>query len=413
MEILIAEDNSAVRLLYETTLKQTGHTLVLTKNGTEAFARFTETTPGMVITDWDMPGMNGIDLCRKIRSYENDRYTYIIFVTSMDRKEDAVQGLDAGADDYIRKPFHGRELMARIRAGERILQLEERISLATAELYRSEKMAAVGRLAAGIAHEVNNPLGAISGNLEVLESYHLEFQQFIDVWKGFYLSLNQKKNLDLSIMKGADAVRTSEEEKDLTFLMEDSREILTESRDSVRRIAALVDDLRTFARPGEADAKKVDVNGEIETALRIVKNEMVFAEPVGLDFGTLPLLECQAAQLNQVFYALLANAAHATREKGRVRIATKEEGGTIVVTVSDTGTGIEKEELPRLFDPFFTTRKAGEGRGMGLHLAYHIVKSHGGSIEVKSDYGKGTVFTLVLPLSFSRVEANGEENGEE
>ena len=409
MEILIAEDNSAVRLLYETTLKQTGHKLVLTENGTEAFARFTRTMPRMVITDWDMPGMNGIDLCRKIRSHENDRYTYIIFVTSMDRKEDAVRGLDAGADDYIRKPFHARELMARIRAGERILQLEERIALASVELYRSEKMAAVGRLSAGIAHEVNNPLGAISGNLEVLESYHLEFQQFLSLWEGFYASLNQKKDLDASIRNGLDAVRAAEEEKDLAYIMEDCREILTESRGSIRRIAALVNDLRTFARPGEAGVKKVDVNGEIETALRIIKNEIVFAHPVGLDFGNLPLVECQPSQLNQVFYAFLANAAHATREKGRVRIATKGGSDSVVVTVSDTGTGIEKEELSRLFDPFFTTRKVGEGRGMGLHLAYHIVKNHGGRIEVKSDHGKGTVFTLVLPLSFPRGEENGEE----
>lgn len=401
MDILIAEDNAAILNLYAVTLKNTEHTLILTKNGIEAFEQFEKTGARIVITDWEMPGMNGLDLCRKIRAYGNDKYIYIIFVTSRDQKGDAVAGFDAGADDYIQKPFQAEELIARIRAGERIIQLEDRLRSTYEKLFRAEKMASVGRLAAGIAHEINNPVSFISGNLEVMVEYHNDQQEFMDQWNNFYRSLKKIDNVSNDVLSMVEKVKSTEEEKDLGFLMTDVPDLLQDSMVGIKRIAELVNDMRSFAHPGEVAVKTVDLNNEIQAVLKIVKQDISFKESLSIDFGDIPEIECDPSQLNQVFYDLLANAAYATREKGKVRISTKSDQKNIIIMVSDTGTGIKNDVLPMLFDPFFTTKDVGEGKGMGLNVAYNTVKRHGGRIDVKSDYGKGSVFTVFLPVDNS------------
>ena len=402
MNIVLAEDNPAVMHLYAQILENTAYTPFFAENGNVAFEQYLKTNARMVITDWTMPEMDGIDLCRKIREHKSSHYTYIIFVTSMDREKDAVAGLDAGADDYIKKPFHAEELLARIRSGARILELEDRVMLSCEELHKSEQMASLGRLAAGIAHEINNPLGFISANLEMLKAYREDQQNFIETWRDFYRFLEKKSAVDEEIKKQADHIKKVEDENELAYIMDDIQDLLIESLDGVQRIADIVRDMKAFGRPGEdALVKKVDLNQEIETAVRIVKQDVSFNYPIRLDLGDIPEIECRPAHLNQVFYALLANAAHATRKKGRVRVLTRSENSHLRIMVSDSGEGIPKDVLPKLFDPFFTTKEVGEGKGMGLNVAYYVVKSHGGQIEVKSDYGKGSVFTLMLPLQFN------------
>ncbi|MFO7884824.1 MAG: response regulator [Desulfobacteraceae bacterium] len=404
MNIVLAEDNPAVMHLYAQILENTPYTLFFAENGVDAFAQYLKTNSRMVITDWTMPEMDGIELCQKIREHKSSHYTYIIFVTSMDREKDAVMGLDAGADDYIKKPFHAEELLARIRSGVRILELEDRVLLSCEELHKAEQMASLGRLAAGIAHEINNPLGFITSNLEILRAYREDQQNFMEKWRDFYRFLEKKSVVDEEIKKQADHIKKFEDENELAYIMDDFQDLLTENLEGVQRIADIVKDMKAFGRPGDDSlVKRVDINREIETTVRVVKQDVSFNYPIHMDLGDIPKIECRPAHLNQVFYALLANAAHATRKKGRVRILTRAENNHLRIMVSDSGEGIPYEVLPKLFDPFFSTKEVGEGKGMGLNVAYHVVKSHGGRIKVKSDYGKGSVFTLLLPLQFEET----------
>ncbi len=400
MKIIIAEDNPVILNLYKISLKNTGYELILTKNGAEALKRLNETKAQMVITDWEMPEMDGLSLCRYIREQENTPYVYIIFVSSHDRQNDAIKGLNAGADDYIKKPFNPDELISRIRAGERIIELEDKFKKAYGNLVHVEKMASIGRLAAGIAHEINNPAGFILSNLDIMREYQHDIMKIIKHYNELVSYILNEKSTDIpdKIKTMADNIKTEAEKIDIGFILEDTKDLLNENKKGILKITELVQELRAFVHPGEQKIKSVDLNEEIKAVLNIIQHDIEFKKPVSANFGDIPHIACNPAEMNQVFYGLLSNAAKATEEKGRIMISTKTDNDNIVVMISDTGKGIEKENLSRIFDPFFTTGDIDKGRGMSLNSAYNIVKNHGGRIDVKSDIGKGSVFSVILPV---------------
>ncbi|MDY6851514.1 MAG: response regulator, partial [Thermodesulfobacteriota bacterium] len=176
MEILIAEDDNISRRLLHKIIEKLGYKVILAEDGRQAWDLFQKNPAKMVITDWMMPEMDGLELCRKIREAKPSHYVYIIILTAKDQAEDSVKGLDAGADDYIIKPFKSGQLRARIRAGRRIIKLEEDSQKAHVQLLHSEKMASIGRLAAGVAHEINNPLGFVDSNLDTLLDYRHDIE---------------------------------------------------------------------------------------------------------------------------------------------------------------------------------------------------------------------------------------------
>ena len=400
MKILIVEDDPVTQKLLEKIVRREGYDAIPANNGKIAWKTVKKEEVDMVITDWMMPEMNGLQLCRKIRRADLSRYVYVILLTSKDQAEDAVAALDAGADDYIRKPFNPNELVARIFAGKRIIELEDNQKKANAQLFQSEKMASIGQLAAGVAHEINNPTGFISSNLKTLTDYQNDLNNLIKHYRKLVTDLKEtnRENLSSSIEKQLERIANLEEEADIDFILEDIMDLISDCKEGSARIKKIVIDLKDFAHPGEDKIQSTDINDGIETTLNVVWNELKYKATVNKELGTLPIVQCYPQQLNQVFMNLFVNAAQAIEKQGEISISTRADNGFVEIKIGDTGSGIDKKNLARIFDPFFTTKDVGKGTGLGLNVAYNIIKKHKGTIDVKSQVGKGTVFKIRLPV---------------
>jgi PAS domain S-box-containing protein len=273
---------------------------------------------------------------------------------------------------------------------ERMKQTNMRLEEAQNQLLQSEKMASIGQLAAGVAHEINNPIGFVSSNLGSLRGY-------IEPVFGLVALL---KRLPASVLP---AELSAELERvdaavDLDFVQEDLPQLLDESEEGLSRVKKIVQDLKDFSRVDHADWQDADLNAGLESTLNVVMNEVKYKAEVRKDYGPLPPVHCIAAQLNQVFMNLIVNAAHAIPERGTITLATRAEGDWVCVEISDTGTGMSEEVKRRIFEPFFTTKPVGKGTGLGLSLSFSIVQKHGGRIEVDSEPGVGTRFRVWIPV---------------
>jgi len=400
MKILIVEDEPASQKLLEKIVQSEGYDAIPANDGKSAWEIVKKEKIEMVITDWMMPEMDGLKLCRKIRQADLPRYVYIILLTAKNQAEDAVAALDAGADDYIRKPFNPDELKARILAGKRIIELEDSQKKANAQLFQSEKMVSIGQLAAGVAHEINNPTGFVSSNLKTLTDYQNDINKLIKHYRKLVTNLKKtnRKHLSSSTEKQLEQIASLEDEADIDFILEDIMDLISDCKEGTERIKKIVIDLKDFAHPGEDKIQSADINGGIEATLNVVWNELKYKATVNKELGKLPMVNCYPQQLNQVFMNLFVNAAQAIEKQGKISIVTRADDGFVEITIGDTGSGIDKEYLSRIFDPFFTTKDVGKGTGLGLNVAYNIIKKHNGTIDVKSQVGKGTVFKIRIPI---------------
>ena len=399
MKILIAEDDPISQNLLDKMVQNEGYDTVLVNNGKSALEKVKRDKIDMVITDWLMPEMDGLQLCREIRRANLSRYVYVILLTSKGQVEDAVEALDAGADDYIRKPFNPDELKARILAGNRIIELEDSQKKANAQLLQSEKMSSIGQLAAGVAHEINNPTGFVSSNLKTLTDYLNDLSNLINHYRKLVSDLkeNTPGNLPSIIKEKLEQIASLEEEVDIDFILEDIIDLISDCKEGTDRIKKIVIDLKDFAHPGEDKLQTADINLGIETTLNVVWNELKYKTTVHKNLGKLPLIKCYPQQLNQVFMNLFVNGAQAIEKKGEINITTHADNGFVEIRIADTGSGIDRKNLDRIFDPFFTTKDVGKGTGLGLNVAYNIIKKHKGTINVESQLGKGTVFIIRIP----------------
>jgi PAS domain S-box-containing protein len=276
------------------------------------------------------------------------------------------------------------------------------------QLLQSEKMAAVGQLSAGVAHEINNPTGFVSSNLSTLGNYVRDLKRLTTEYRK--LSADLAEQLDpaeypLISSQIADLGRL-EKKIDIDFVLRDIEDLVAESREGTERIKKIVSDLKGFSHPGEDRQQMADINAGIESTLNVVWNEIKYKAQVSKELGDIPPVRCYPQQINQVFMNILVNAAQAIPEKGEIVIRTCLEGDLVKITISDTGTGIKPENLPRIFEPFFTTKEVGKGTGLGLNVAYNIVKKHKGSIEARSSVGAGTTFIIRLPQNADVVSDN-------
>jgi two-component system NtrC family sensor kinase len=292
------------------------------------------------------------------------------------------------------------ELEAALRENERInrdltREREEQRSLikkleeAHNQLLQSEKLASIGQLAAGVAHEVNNPIGFVNSNLGTLKKYIGQILGVLDE----YAALEAEAAPVLR-----QRIEASKRRADLDFLREDVLVLIAESIDGAARVRRIVQDLRDFSRPGDSEWKTVDLHAGLESTLNVVWNEIKYKAEVVRDYGRLPAVECLPFQLNQVFLNLLVNAGQAIPEHGIITLRTGCEGDWVSVAVADTGCGMTAEVRERVFDPFFTTKPVGKGTGLGLSVAYGIIEKHGGRIDVDSEPGIGSTFTIRLPV---------------
>jgi len=269
-----------------------------------------------------------------------------------------------------------------------ILKLEE----AHHQLLQSEKLASIGQLAAGVAHEINNPIGFVNSNLSSLRLYIDQLLQLCDLYQRGESLIDPDAPLLQELQRLKSAI-------DLPFLREDIRALLEESVEGTARVRRIVQDLRDFSRVGDIEWQQADIHTGLESTLNIAANEIKYRAEVVRDYGELPPIDCVPAQLNQVFLNLLVNAAQAMSQRGTITIRTRRHGAEVRIAFVDTGSGIAPELLDKVFDPFFTTKPVGSGTGLGLSLSYGIIQKHGGRIAVESAPGEGTCFTLHLPIS--------------
>ena len=280
-----------------------------------------------------------------------------------------------------------------------------------AQLLQSEKMASIGRLAAGVAHEINNPTGFVSSNLKTLSDY---IEDIMGLFKEYRkLISNLKKNSDIcgplsEISEQLKRIGDLENEVDLEFVLKDIFELIDESKEGTERIKKIVQDLKDFAHPGQDKPKFADINQNIDSTVNVVWNELKYKADVIKDYGDLPRVQCYPQLLNQVFMNLLINCSQSIEKRGEINIKTRADNGYVEIKISDTGSGIPKENLNRIFDPFFTTKDVGKGTGLGLNVAYNIIKKHHGKIDVNTGVGKGTTFTIKIPVTGDQLQTSND-----
>ncbi len=279
-----------------------------------------------------------------------------------------------------------------LRANEELKQLNSRLSDAQDKLVQSEKLASIGQLAAGVAHEINNPIGFIFSNFGTLERYLADLFQMLAAY--------EEAEATLAGTPTGARLKALRDKVELDFLKEDIPSLMRESKDGITRVRNIVQNLKDFSRVDTSQEWVLaDLHHGLDSTLNIVNNEIKYKAEVMKAYGELPDVECLPSELNQVFMNLLVNAAHAIQtERGTIVIRTGTEQEHVWVEIEDDGAGIAKENLGRIFDPFFTTKPVGKGTGLGLSLAYGIVKKHFGQIDVFSQVGVGTRFRVTLPV---------------
>jgi two-component system NtrC family sensor kinase len=281
------------------------------------------------------------------------------------------------------------------------------------QLIQSEKMASIGQLAAGVAHEINNPTGFVSSNLKTLSDYQNDIFGLIREYRKLIADLKQNGTSQANpaaIQGDLGRIAALEKEMDIDFIMDDTPNLIKDCQEGTERVKKIVIDLKDFAHPSEQKPQYADINQNLDSTLNIVWNELKYKATVTKEYGELPQVHCYPQQLNQVFMNLLVNAAQAIEKEGEIRISTQALDGHVEIKVSDTGSGIPKENLSRIFDPFFTTKEVGKGTGLGLNVAYNIIQKHKGTIDVESEVGKGTTFIIRLQVE-AGLESNENQEG--
>jgi len=279
-----------------------------------------------------------------------------------------------------------------LRTNEALTELNRKLSAAQEQLVQSEKLASIGQLAAGVAHEINNPIGYIFSNVGTLEKYLASVFRMLGAY--------EESEALLAGTPAAARLAALRAEVELDYLKEDIPTLMSETREGIERVRKIVQDLKDFSH---VDARRewewADIHKGIDSTLNIVNNEIKYKADVVKEYGNLPEVLCLPSELNQVFMNLLVNAAHAvTKERGTLVVRSGADASDVWVEVEDDGCGIAADNLKRIFDPFFTTKPIGKGTGLGLSLSYGIVKKHGGRLDVDSEIGRGTRFRVTIPI---------------
>jgi len=405
--ILIVDDEPPVRKMFAEFLGDS-YECCTAASADEALALLAVESYALVISDVMMPGRNGVELLREITA----RYpeTAVIMISGVDRPQRVRDALRVGAFDYLIKPCEMDVLTFSVeRALERralrrtalkykadlerknleLANSKSELERLQAQIIHSEKMASLGQLAAGVAHELNNPAGFIYGNMDILKGDLAGLHELLAAYEEIAVSHD-----------GAQQIATLKAENNYERVMGDLNSIVADCLEGAERIRDIVQNLRLFSRLDEAEIKKVDLCEGIDSTMRLLSRYYISGRiELHRDYGDLPAVSCYAGQLNQVWMNLLSNAAQSIDGKGEVFVSTRLEDDWAVVEVRDSGAGIPKDQLQRIFDPFFTTKPVGEGTGLGLSISYGIVERHGGTITVESKVGVGTAFTVKIPLN--------------
>ena len=309
---------------------------------------------------------------------------------------------------FLRKIIFRKKdvIMATVRDISDRKQAETIIKKMQFQAIQREKLATIGQLAAGVAHEINNPMGFINSNLATLKKYTGRLAEFIG-----HLSINIINNTNAETGKQVEDTRKLMK---IDHILTDTLTLIEESLEGAERVKGIVRNLNSFARVDHAELSIIDINESLNNTINIAWNQIQYVATLNREFGDIPRIKCFPQQLNQVFLNLLVNAAHAIRTKGGehgvINVRTWSDNNAILVSIADTGCGIPEEIRLRIFEPFFTTKDVGKGTGLGLSISYDIIRKHGGEISVDSEAGLGTTFIVSLPVDGPKGQSSAEDN---
>jgi two-component system NtrC family sensor kinase len=417
--ILVVDDNPTnIQVLFDV-LSEMGYRVAIAKSGEAALQRLQSYHPDIILLDVMMPGIDGFETCQRLKADPATCDIPVIFMTALSETVDKVKGLSLGAVDYITKPIQHEEALARIRVHLQLSHTQKHLERKTVELsqaiehleqtqmhlVQSEKMSSLGQLMAGIAHEINNPINFINGNIAPAQEYIADLMTFLELYRECHPQAHPK------IQAWMEAV-------DVEYLQEDLPKLIASMKMGGDRIRQLVLSLRNFSRMDEAECKPVDIHEGLESTLLILQHRLK-ARPnhpniqVVRDYGQLPPVECYPSQLNQVVMNLIANAIDALEERDQQRSAAESEANpstitirteevshqAIAIRISDNGSGIPDDCRAKLFEPFFTTKPIGKGTGLGLSISHQIItEKHGGKLYCHSTPGQGSEFVIEIPM---------------
>ncbi|MBN1766115.1 MAG: response regulator [Sedimentisphaerales bacterium] len=397
-KVLVADDHIATRRMIQVALEKNGYEVVSVNDGLQAWSLLSsKPSLQLAILDWDMPGLDGVEICTKMQEEHKSRLCHIILLTAKEGTENITNALKAGANDYITKPFNKDELLARLHVGERIIGLQT-------QLTQAQKLESIGQLASGIAHEINTPTQYVGDNLTFLEEGFEDMQKVLGKYTEL-IALCRDNHLYDSIINDIDRLC---HEVDLEYLAQEIPNATRQSNEGVRRISEIVHAMKEYSHPGMKEKTKCDINKSIVNTITVARNKWKYVSDVKTDLDPdLPLVTCLPAEINQVILNLIVNAAEAiqemvedgSKEKGTITVSSRQDHDWVDIKVSDTGPGIPEAIHDKIYDPFFTTKQVGRGSGQGLMVSYSIVtEKHDGIISFETEAGKGTTFTIRLPI---------------
>lgn len=416
--ILVVDDTPDNLRLLSAMLTAQGFEVRKALNGKMALTACQMVLPDVILLDINMPDMDGYQVCQQLKADDKTCEVPVIFISALDDVVDKVKAFDVGGVDYIAKPFHGVEVVLRIenQINLRLLQVKlqeknlllqqalDNLQASQVKQIQNEKMVALGQLVAGLAHEINNPISFIYGNLQYAGQYVQELVNMIEVYQQEYPKPTPK-------------IQQIAKNIDLNFMIKDLQNLIGAMYRGSDRIREIVRALQHFSRHDEAEMKRVNIHEDIENTLVMLQHRLREtadhpAIVVVKDYGNLPLVTCYASELNQVFMHLLNNAIDAIEEgvgnqsstpdllsTPQIQIHTEVTDLNMVkIAIADNGTGIEESLRSRLFDPFFTTKPVGKGSGLGLSISYQIiVQKHRGQITCTSSVGRAE-FAIEIPI---------------
>ncbi len=413
--ILIVDDNPTNLDVISEALSDAGYNIAIATSGERALKQIERRIPDLILLDVMMPGIDGFETCQRLKANPHTDDIPVIFMTALADESSKIKGFEVGAVDYITKPFQEQEVLARVKTHLQLSlltqNLEQQVAQKSAELQssqlqliQSEKMSALGNLVAGVAHEINNPIGFLGGNIKPALDYINDLFGLIDLVQQTYPQLEP-------------AIQQEMETIDLEYIREDLPKLIGSMEEGVRRIKDISNSLRNFSRADNDCPVICNLHDGIDSTLMILKHRLKPSEihpeiQVIKDYGELPEIECYAGQLNQVFMNLLSNAIDALEESNHgenyqdihnqitIKTELSSDQNQAIIRIQDNGIGMEEEVQKRIFDDLFTTKCVGKGTGLGLAIARQIIlEKHKGNISFNSKLGRGTEFIIFLPIN--------------
>lgn len=421
--IMVVDDKPANLKLLEKMLSDKGYLVRPFPKSPMAINAALSDPPDLILLDINMPGMDGFEVCQKLKQDERTRQVPVIFISALAETLDKIKAFGVGGVDYITKPFQFEEVYARVKTHlnlklsqqiveEKNLLLEKTLSdlqAAQKQLVQSEKMAALGVLTAGIAHEINNPVNFIKTSALGLEQDINDIEELLS----FYNENCTRCNSDETIRERLASIK---KEIDFDLLIEELPELMHNLKEGVRRTQEIVSSLRLYSRMDDFDFRQTDLHSLIDAALVILKNRYNKNIEIEKEYGNIPLTWVNPGKLIQVLTNIISNAIDALEsmisgtgngfgaDQSGKRIIIRsyselrDNRKYIGIDISDNGPGISEKDIDKIFDPFFTTKDIGKGSGLGLSISTGIVREHDGMIEVRSTPGSGTIFSVFLPV---------------